>query len=63
MEPAHFGEREATTDRGVSVAGSPRAGRVPDIEMLDSRAETSTHGAPLSIEAAVALGRAPWSAT
>ena len=36
MEPAHTGEREATTDRVVSVAGSPRAGRVPDIEMLDS---------------------------
>ncbi len=58
MEPAHFREREATTDRGVSVAGSPRAGLVPDIEVLDGLAESSTNGAPVSIDAAVSLGRA-----
>src|SRR5580658_2787910 len=58
MEPAHFREREATTDRVVSVAGSPRAGLVPDIEVLDGLAEASGHGAPVPIEAAISLGRA-----
>src|SRR5580700_10408030 len=58
MEPAHFGEREATTDRVVSVAGSPRAELVPDIDVLAGLGDPSPHGAPISIDAAVSLGRA-----
>src|SRR5580692_7939715 len=58
MEPAHFGEREATTDRVVSVAGSPRAELVPDIEVLAGLGNESPHGAPISVDAAISLGGA-----
>ena len=64
MEPAHFGEREATTDRVVSVAGSLRAEMAPGASrLLDGPSRTSMPGpwAPdidAGIDAAIALGRA-----
>ncbi len=58
MEPAHFGEREATTDRGVSVAGSRRAEVVADIGVLDGLGGPSGLDTPVHIDAAIALGRA-----
>ncbi len=54
MEPAHFGEREATTDRGMSVAGNLRAGPLPDIGLLDAPPTGSVHPAPPS------TSRRPW---
>jgi MoxR-like ATPase len=63
MEPAHFGEREAATDRVVSVAGSLRAELVPDIDVLDRAAEVGRPASPgptgpaPDMEAAIALGR------
>jgi MoxR-like ATPase len=66
MEPAHFGEREAATDRVVSVAGGLRAEPAPDLEVLDRHAEhaesvgraPSAGPAPAGdLEGAIALGR------
>jgi len=63
MEPAHSGEREAATDRVVSVAGSLRAELAPDIDVLDGPLDPAGHAgstlpaSPVPIDAAIALGR------
>ena len=68
MEPAHSGEREAATDRVVSVAGGLRAEPAPDIEVLFGAAPSGGHSEPADLtktvgdsagdmEAAIALGR------
>ncbi|HXQ90844.1 MAG TPA: AAA family ATPase [Acidimicrobiales bacterium] len=61
MEPAHFGEREATTDRVVSVAGSLRAEPAPDIELLAAApppaGPNASAQAAAGLDAAIELGR------
>jgi len=61
MEPAHSGEREATTDRVVNVAGGLRAATAPDIELLEARAHgagpTTSAETPGGVAAAIELGR------
>jgi MoxR-like ATPase len=71
MEPAHSREREATTDRVVSVAGGRRAELAPDVDVLDGGGGSSGPPGPtpyaepagptapvLGVDGAIALGRA-----
>ena len=62
MEPAHSGERQATTDRVVSVAGGLHAELVPDIEVLPGHLGSPGPEAPgrvaaEQIDTAITLGR------
>ena len=68
MEPAQSGEREAATDRVVSVAGGLRAEPAPDIDVLYRGAPSGGQREPADLtnvvgdgardmEAAIALGR------
>jgi MoxR-like ATPase len=59
MEPAHFGKREAATERVIRVGGGLRAERSPDMEVLVGRPEHDSTTTLLdSADSAIALSRA-----